>query len=541
MTHPKGRTPIGVEQPPSNGSHFPFLHPSEDIQQLLGDLFLSYRDDLCLFEPPFRIAWMSGFGTLDASESNSSDPSPVHAHDILILDANNNQVFDSTQADSYVEQAWGDRLLIIEWIGAQGVLRVTKYTEWSQYDLDENLDRDYNEIIEPIDGELDPRTYEARPRGVNSLTAGLSILTGKVVLEGGYNTVFSLVQTAAEAERERLLDVDLAEIAELSQKPLIAGRRRRTIVRVDMDPGGGLGQFPGCDEATPVIRKLGGATADENGNLNFDLGDCLRVARPVTLIDRDPRTFRYGAAGLSIAESKSALKMSNDCQPCCACSYFVRTYKGLKRQWTLWSELAVEAGEARDLLQQNKLRWLDERSCRMNHALRAVLLPESNCKTATGAMFCNTSGCCYVPLLARFTYEYFRAGEPFVVAPADCNITSIEGSPQFNGAEGYPLLGSWPVYDALFEYADPQDFSRVSFRLCTPACQLGDNVRVTVTIHAPDPVGDCETDEVTVPDELQTIWAGSELGAPAYPARAIVTSNLVPLNNASAYCNQCEC
>ena len=94
------RQPIGVNQPPSGGTNYPFVRPSEDIQYLLGDVYLSYPDDSYTYEYPLRIEWLYGFGTAPVTPP-AGYPTPTHTHDVIIKDANDVTVFDSTLADSY--------------------------------------------------------------------------------------------------------------------------------------------------------------------------------------------------------------------------------------------------------------------------------------------------------------------------------------------------------------------------------------------------------------------------------------------------------
>lgn len=155
-TPPRARHPIGVNQPPNGGNDYPFVRPSPDIQFLLGDFYLSYPDDTCSYEYPFRIEWMYGFGDKTVTPPTGY-PIPANGHDILIKDANNATVFDSclcgvaddsSNVVPYVSRVWYDRLLIIEWTNASKdvVCRCSKFIGWDSYSTDY---QDYGEYIVP--------------------------------------------------------------------------------------------------------------------------------------------------------------------------------------------------------------------------------------------------------------------------------------------------------------------------------------------------------------------------------------------------------
>lgn len=555
MAHPRGRQPIGVNQPPSGGTNYPFTRPSDDVKWLLGDFYLSFSDDRCAFQYPFSVVWLYGFGTNPVTPPSGFN-TPTHTYDVVIHDDTGAVVFDSTLADRFESTNWpatNPRLKIVEWIDGETVCRLTFHTEWTQQDIDSGLAKTYDDYITPENGELDARTLNKLPTRVRSLRVGLTSLTGTpVIFDSGYNIDWRLVNLDEEIGEFQLDLDDLGiEIAD-DQRNVQAGKRVSQRITIEAIPGAGLGVVPGCQEAEPTLRKLGGATADEAGNVFLDMEGCLRQQRPVGLTNVNPREFRYLSNELTPTQSQSAIEIGNDCGPCCQCSYFVRTYKGLKRQWFLWQDLADRAEDVRDTLEENIDRWLKEKDCREKNPLKLILIAEPECKAALGALYCNVNKCCAKPLIMRFTFQYFE-GDQEVTPPAFvCDAAEIDGSPQKrqdipkDHGEEYALAGTWPVYEALFEYADPQDTSRVSFRVCMPYCAPGNSLKMWVSVHYPDmdpaPDGsECDPGIVDVPDEVAVIWSGSALGAPIYPTRAIKATKTIPLNNTSAYCNTCEC
>jgi hypothetical protein len=136
-----GRKGIGVTQPIS-GTDFPLVEPSEDVRYLLADFQLDYPDPadydsaVEAFKPPFRLAWMYGFGcdpsTIPANSSSSLSeslgsestdefpPIPTHGIDIVVFDDDGRTVFDSTTAEDFTARDWGPRLRIYNW-GASNV------------------------------------------------------------------------------------------------------------------------------------------------------------------------------------------------------------------------------------------------------------------------------------------------------------------------------------------------------------------------------------------------------------------------------------
>jgi hypothetical protein len=558
MAHPRGRQPIGVNQPPSGGTNYPFVRPSDDIEWLLGDFYLSFPDDRCAFAYPFHIAWLYGFGTDPAPPENIVGwPTPVNAYDLVIQDDNGNTVFDSTTAEQFATTDWpatNPRLKIIEWVAGETVCRCTLHTQWTQHDIDAGLSKTYEDYIVPANGELDSRTLNKLPLRVRSIRTGLTKFTGTpVVFEAGFNIDWREVNLEEEIGEFQLDLDDLGIEIDPEDRDVISGDRVTERVTIEAIPGAGLGVVPGCQETEPILRKFAGATADAGGNILLDMEGCLWGQRPVGLTEVKPREFRYLNENLTPANAAAGIEIGNDCGPCCECSYFVRTYAGLKRQWNLWQDLAIRAEDVRDTLNENIDRWLKEKDCREQNPLKLILLAEPECKAAVGALYCNTNKCCAKPLIMRFTFQYF-VGENEVTPPAFvCDAAEIDGSPQKqqdipkDHGEEYALAGQWPVYEALFEYANPQDTSRVSFRVCIPECAPGTSLKVWVSVHYPDmePVPEtgeeCDPGVVDVPDNIAAIWAASVNGPPAYPTRALKATKTIPLNNQSAFCETCEC
>ena len=132
ISDPHGREGIGVAQG-HPGHDYPLILPSEDVEYLLADFYLSFDQPgdyggVGDYEPPFRIHWLAGLGqgapqmpiptdnlgSVSASDSAYNSicsasasamteivgeecyPIPRHLHDIMVVDSNNRVVFDST-------------------------------------------------------------------------------------------------------------------------------------------------------------------------------------------------------------------------------------------------------------------------------------------------------------------------------------------------------------------------------------------------------------------------------------------------------------
>lgn len=513
--HPFGRQAIGINQPPSGGTDFPFVAPSPDIEFLLGDFYLTYEDDICQFALPFSLTWLFGFGTNPVAQP-SAVPTPTHTRDLVVKDALGQVVFDSTTATDYAETSWGDRLLIIEWKSADRVCRCTMHTEWSP----EHVPQTYDTHIQPQNGILDGRTHERLPLRLRSLRVGLQKLKGPIRLVRGFNV------NLVPAELER-----------------IDGTRRVSQIGFDMTPGGGLGRAPGCQETAPVLRQVNQIQPDASGNFIIELDDCLRAQLALTVDGQgSARTAQYAKSGLTTAQAKAALALYDDCKPCCDCDHFLRTYKGLKRVWDRWQAVATQLEGSRDTYSKNRDRWLTQRQCRIDHALRLIASTEPDCKSMLGASWCNVSEGCVTPVEIRFTFERFISGTPVFQPPSHLKVVeaSISGS-STKGDEKYTPIIKWPVIQFIIGYANPQAVSIAKLRLCYQ-CANTHSLKTTVTVHTPNPMtipGKVPVLPIIgAPLNLLTLW--SSAGVPETPTIRALLTKTIPLNPNPAQ-HPCNC
>lgn len=463
----RGRQPIGIAQPPLWGSRYPFVSPSDDVVDLLADLFLSYRDDRRLLTAPFQVAWLYGFGDT-AVAVPSGYPTPSHDYDVLITDALGQTVFDSTLA-GFTQSAWSDRLLILEWADADQVLRIVLHTAWSP----EQTPRDYDEYIVPDVGTLDARTHSRLTTRLLSLAVEATELSGLIRLGNGKNTAVSYTPVTAPD-----------------------GGRRVTRIRLDGRPGLGEGRSPGCadeDEGFDLhtVSDIGG---NSHGNFRIEAEGCNRIQ-------------------LSPADDENALRLFDDCEPCCTCDDYAATYLGLKRVWDRWQAVATGLEASRDTHQDNVDRWNDAAECLAQPSAKvaAHLIDEGSCRFVVGGMYCNASECRLGPTEIRFTFILYEDGVAVGSPPAAtvCD-TYVEGGGA-DGEEAYSPAGAWPVVRYHFDCIDFAKSAVAKMRLCLPDCVAGQTLQVFVSVHTQDAVtaaGEtCALDSDTPPAEVLALWA----------------------------------
>lgn len=489
----------GIEQGAATqyGSSYPFRAPvPASIQYLLCDFWLSYPDDQCGYVLPLQVTTLNGFDTTEDLKQ------------IVVSDANGTVVFDTATSVTSIFNAWGRSLMTLFFKNATCALRCTMHTvppPWAP-------DTTYAAVIHP-NAVLDARAYQRVPRRVRSITVGSRRFTGTpLILSGGYNMGLA---TAMPASTD--------------------GGRKTSAVTLNATPGLGLGQTDACGDAATNVLQISNIKPDANGNLTFDMDGCYRLQRPVTITNTNPRT-----AALT---NPSALQLFNDCAPCCSCQDFVNTYNGVRKLFNTYQALGAQAEAVRDQFQLNIDRWNAQKTCRQANNLKLVLNPEANGVLFVGALDCNTTTCCAVPLVMRTTFEYYSGGTLIDVggtAAVKCNENKRSGADTNFQDVSYNPLTRWPVMDHYFDYADPQSVSSFRNRIQFPLAQNGDSVKVTLSVHIPpiyDPVtGDpCPLPEdVAIPFSVANIWADHH-PAP-YPTRALIQV-VAPVSQTAGCCS----
>ena len=473
------RTRTGINQSPGNGSDYPFVQQSELGWALL-DVYLSYTGGSCGINAPLYISIYP------------TAVSPVPAGTVNITDKDDEIVFSGTLGAG---QAWGTDRLICEMLNDTGVLRLVLYKPCF-----ETLPLEtWTIAAEP----LDPRTYNKVPKRLESIRVGLDTRSGDIGLQPGYNVVL---------EPQDVTNDD--------------GGRFKTRFLIDGVPGSGAGRLTGCDPDAQPIRTINQISPDTFGNFNMQWDACYRGQRRATV--------DYGEAEpVGVFPSDAArhgFRVFNDCQPCQSCSYFVRTYRGLKVLWDRYATVATAAETARNQFVNNTTRWNAAADCRGKRSLQIVFTAETECRFFVGATYCNYAECCVVQPELRFTFCKYVNG---VLAAVPATAKILRSFIQVGTASEEELLPTetWPVFSYRPELLKAQDTILARLRLCV-VCSDSDSYGVYVSVHSADTAylpDTCVGETVEVPPALSALWASE--GISTETTRAL-EFKLVPANPA---------
>ncbi len=554
MANARGRQPIGFNQSPSGGSNYPFVDPSDDIKYLLADFFLSFDDleDEIVF--PLKVSWMYGFGTV-ATSAPVGYAAPSHTHDLVVKDANDLVVFDSTEASIFYSSTWDNRLLILEWQTDKRVLRCTTHTDWTNADIAQGQSRTYDQYIEPVSGELQQDTYFKIPKRVTSITVGSSYTSGKSIqLRPGYNIGVELTDEDDEGDVPEVVLEDEEEFIAIGETPEGLAVRKSTSITLNAEPGLGLGLLSSCGEEDIFLRTFNAISPNEYNNFTLDAEGCIRYHRPVSVIEANPRVLAYAGEGLTSSESKAALSFENDCINCCDCTFFARTYQGVKREWFKSRDVADAANSVKGYLEQDIARWEAQKALREANTLRVSLRPEGDGKISWGVAFCNASSCCLADIKIRLTWLTYVNGAitPPEKRPYSCAITEVEGSGTCEGGVRVTLAerAKATVQTLFVDYADPQGVTTVTGRICFPDALGLEEGDFRVKLHALVWVGQkIPTDDkpcpplypMTYDSDVLQVWNNYAVPAPAKAQAQKLSENLYDVSKLSPYCKSCDC
>lgn len=449
-----GRQGVGVAQPQS-GSDYPLVGPpSADIRYLLADLWLAYDDPFDYgesaqpFQLPFRIWWLHGVGTTLAAR-RAYTPTPAHAVDVMIVDARNCVVFDSTQAGDFTDSAWGDRLRVCTWQSAAGYLSLAYHTCWGETAAPGVVPTEYADNIYPTSAVLDERTTMRAPRRVRALRVGLDRFTDTAVeFHEGYNVTIG----SSAATR---------------------GSRQGARLRFSATPGAGLGVYPECDPPPLYIRRINGVAPDESGAFFLAAHDCFFVRQPSTLATTTSTT------------TAAMLKVGNDCEPCCSCEDYVATAEYMNQVRDRFAATGQLLAGVRDMYHVNRQRWCELRCCFESKPLRLVLQPQLCPYLDIAAQYCNSSDKCVGPVTLTVRFDDLAAALSSASASCDGAVEPIGvEQPGFTSAKGlthrsgrnsgaverYTLGGEWPEFSAHFDAVEAYQSVWVKFRLKFTCC-----------------------------------------------------------------------
>ncbi len=477
-----------VNQAPGNGTDYPFTHQDDSLGWVILDAYLSYTDDACAFVFPFYISLY-----------------PTAALPALAFTASVTDELDAVVFSGVVDAlvAWDTDRYVAEIFVGEAVLRLVLHAPCFNA-LPLNA---WTNAIYP----LDARTYVRMPKRVRAIRIGLSEYQEAIDVIAGYNI---------ELEQRAVTNTD--------------GKRLRSQIFLDGVAGAGIGRLPGCDPENQPLRLINKIGPDEFGNFNIDFSDCYRAQRNATV--------NYGAATPTAVfasdTNRHGFKVFNDCKPCQDCSYFVRTYRGLKVLWDRFATIATSAENVRDQLVTNIDRWNAAADCRSEQSLQVIFTAEPECRFFVGAMYCNNSACCVAQPELRFTFFRYVNGFPVAVAENSAILRSFIQIENNDEQEILPT-DAWPVYVYKPDLVSAQSTFMARLRFCT-VCSSTESYGVYVTAHFNDSAyttDGCAAVEVMVPAALTAVWTAKGLTTPTMRA---LTFKLVPANpNKEPF--GCEC
>ena len=424
------REQICVDQP-QGGSRYPFVWPSDNLDLLIGDLYLAYNN--ANYEPPFKLTQLLNFNQDSTSR-----------YELVICDNNDAVIFDTRDSipAQFKQYAWADTKRILEYVdAAEQILRVVVYTV-------SDTPISWDSTITPTDGRIDPRALYAIPAHISKLAVRTT--DGLVEIPNGVNVVFSAGY-----------NLTLAETTVST-----AGSFRGADITLAAIPGEGLGRYPGCDESVDILT-INMVTPDSSGNINLKFdgpglseSHCYRLERPVAAIAAVDNGFD------ELSLEPNTIKLINNCEPCCSCDDFVRVYQAIRRLYNKYKRLGARAEAVRDQLRKNADRWRANAECRRTTSLRGILMPLADCRAGAGAGICNNTA----DSLKNITVKIDFSGS-IVSGCVRCSSVFRKGNvdPVNKVPAGrfwpYKLRGTWPTFYADFDCIDSGTMGSVVFQL----------------------------------------------------------------------------
>ena len=526
--HPYGRIGINHAQP-EVGIDYPLVGvPSADIAQLLADLCLNYEDRsdyddaLPAYQLPFRISWLAGFGTDPATGTPTA---PVNSADIIIVDANDDVVFDSRSATMLLDRAWGPRLWIYEWVNATAHLTVVRHAAWAP----EVTPITYSSAFNPDHAVLHARTVRRLPRRLKTVTA--------------------LMQTISGA----LFDVEAQYNMEIAAQTIERGSRNVTQLTFNAVPGSGLGVYPDCEEELQVITKINGIAPTSSGHFFMVADECYFIRQPVVVISEDPRQtypsvllYPYNeideslllgpdplagtttsAVGWPQGKEYAHLYLGNDCVPCCDCADYVNAAQFIIREAAEFKKLARSANDAAKQYEAARTRFINDKNCRTRFPIRIALQPQVCPTIDVVVQFCNQSDQCITDLTLNL--ELDAAGGVGAELPGYTQVKGVHFNEPGNLTplvERSRLIGDWPSYTMAWEYVPPYGSvyvkARFEFGECGGAEVAGEFEPYVIAAAATATVGGqlltlppVEGDDSIQEPEIATAYANAALRCPA--------------------------
>jgi hypothetical protein len=455
-----GRRGIGVNQPQA-GLHYPFVEPAPEVQYLIADFYLAYEDLNSAYQHPFKLKWVYGLGC----ESSTAVKAPAHAADVLVVDANDVTVFDSTIGCEFASWGWGSKhpladpaalydYQVYEWISANVVCRLVSYNTWpiitESAGADDDAPRNYPTHISLTSGTLDERSVYRLPRRVNSVKVKNGVttsaaITGDIDLHYGYNT-----ELTAQPQQRR-------------------GIRATNQIQINAVPGAGLGKYLNCPETGSPIYAINGMTGPD---ILIEASDCVWLKRPAQLVgDKLVLTSpssSSSSAGSCIcppASSTATLAIVSNCPACCQCSDYVQVGNYMNRTADRYRPIGQAANTIVALHQSNIDRWLEQQDCRLQRPLQACLAPQRCPYVDVVVQFCNQCTECAQDVVLNMTFETLDLQNNVITNTATtvCGYTNITTPSSIRRLE--TITGTWPNLSANIGKVDIGNSAQAQFRL----------------------------------------------------------------------------
>lgn len=484
-TNPNAGLGIGVVQPQS-GLDYPFVSPGlgknslalDDVEGLFADFYFSYDDPgyyktTPLIQHPLRIHWLYGFGDSEAYSYGGehipgvSAPAATHMQDLLIVDANNVVVFDSTTADVFNADVWGAHYTVYEWIKTtkpgEAVCRAVVYNDLHTNETPPDRPLEFL----PRNAVLDERAVEKIPKRVLAMRVENNgcvtpWFKEKVSLFNGFNTVLEIGFTQAAGIDLSALPTAAAELARIN-----------TDITLSAEAESGKGQFglctladeTACAEVRPTnvcppeediilqlcneidaedIKQINGIGAAD-GNLFLNANDCLYLRQPTIYTDGVPLPI------------KNTVELGADCPPCCACQDYVDTAVFLTSVASSYAAIGRRVETVKTIHEENITRWEAQRACRIQKPLRLYMKAQPcPCIDAT-VFFCNHCETCLNNVVLTLQLSSTTVGKLFL----DYS-DAVEG----NESNAPTITGGWPVYGIHFDKVDVGASVYATLRFC---------------------------------------------------------------------------
>ena len=427
---------VGVN---ASGYHFPFIREVPEAKRLFADMYLGHTIKAAVL--PLRVSSITGFTQPAISSASFSDSDSPFRAEIIVVDGNDNTVFNSTNADRYRFSPWSDRLAIHEWISDSAVCRVVQHT--GQNDLEDVIEYpDHQTLTGAV---LDERVSEVWPSSITRIIADGNILTEDIELVGGFNFSTSLASTDVTFGSPRVNSIFLSAVA-----------------------GSGLGRPPGCADANDgnsLIKTINGTGPKTIGQFTFETDGCVQFKRSGTTAS----AASYSGIDKEITfDTANSLKAVDMCLPCCSCDDFINTYRGLKKIYNKFLKIGDDAKKLASAEDDVITRWKSQKSLRESWPVKLLTstykLKDSSCIKITLGIGNHSKDC-----RGEFTADINFKPPPLQDGSDSCVVGFVNPDTVFiydeNGynATKYALEGSWPDYTARWSAVNSMKHAKIKF------------------------------------------------------------------------------